>query len=106
MERRINRSQQGDLGEASAIEWLTRMGAVVLMPVGHSPDFDLVAYANGRLLRVQVKTSTQQVSTPPGGNRTVVSLVTSGGNQSWDGTRKKIDPARFDYLFALTSDGR
>ena len=106
MERKINRSQQGDLGEASAIEWLTRMGAVVFMPVGHSPDFDLVAYANGRLLRIQVKTSTQQLPTPQGGQRTVVSLVTSGGNQSWNGNRKKIDPARFDYLFALTSDGR
>ncbi len=56
MERRINRRQQGDLGEASAIEWLTSVGATVLLPVGHSPDFDLVAEANGRLLRVQVKT--------------------------------------------------
>ena len=106
MERRINRSAQGDLGEASAIEWLTRMGAVVLLPVGHSPDFDLVAYANGRLLRIQVKTSTQQTSTPRGRDRIVVSLVTSGGNQSWNGNRKKIDPTRFDYLFALTSGGR
>lgn len=104
--RRINRREQGDLGEASAIEWLTRMGAVVLIPVGHSPDFDLVAYANGRLLRIQVKTSTQQLSTPQGGQRSAVTLVTSGGNQSWNGNGKKIDPARFDYLFVLTSDGR
>ncbi len=106
MERRINRRQQGDLGEASAIEWLTRMGAVVLVPFGHSPDFDLVAYANGRLLRVQVKTSTQRLTTPEGYTRSTVSLVTSGGNQSWNGTRKKADPERFDYLFALTGDGR
>lgn len=106
MERRINRRQQGDLGEVSAIEWLTRMGALVLIPVGHSPDFDLVAYANGRLLRIQVKTSTQQRSTPRGGTRSAVTLATSGGNQSWSGESKKIDPARFDYLFVLTSDGR
>jgi len=57
-DRRINRRQQGDLGEASAIEWLTSAGALVLLPVGHSPDYDLVADANGRLLKVQVKTST------------------------------------------------
>jgi Holliday junction resolvase-like predicted endonuclease len=106
MERRISRRQQGDLGEASAIEWLTRAGALVLIPFGHSPDFDLVAYVNGRLLRVQVKTSTQRVTTPKGHMRSAVVLVTSGGNQSWNGSRKKIDPARFDYLFALTGDGR
>jgi PD-(D/E)XK endonuclease len=106
MERRINRRQQGDLGEASAIEWLTRAGALVLLPFGHSPDFDLVAYVNGWLLRVQVKTSTQQLTTPEGQRRSTVALVTSGGNQSWGGTRKKIDPTRFDYLFALTGDGR
>jgi Holliday junction resolvase-like predicted endonuclease len=106
MERRINRGQQGDIGEASAIDWLTRMGAVVLAPIGRSPDFDLVACVNGRLLRIQVKTSTQHLMTPTGETRSAVNLVTSGGNQSWNGTAKKIDPARFDYLFVLTSDGR
>ena len=42
-ERLINRRQQGDLGEASAIEWLTSVGAMVLIPFGHSPNYDLVA---------------------------------------------------------------
>lgn len=106
MERKINRRQQGDLGEASAIEWLTRAGALVLTPLGHSPDFDLIACANGRLLRIQGKTSTQQMTTPEGHRRSAVALVTSGGNRSWDETRKKADPSRFDYLFALTGDGR
>jgi PD-(D/E)XK endonuclease len=106
MQRLINRRQQGDLGEASAIEWLTSVGATVLLPVGHSPDFDLVAEANGRLLRVQVKTSTQSTSTPNGHSRSVVALVTAGGNQSWSGKVKRIDPARVDYLFAHTGDGR
>jgi PD-(D/E)XK nuclease superfamily protein len=106
MERRINRRQQGDLGEVSAIEWLTRAGALVMVPFGHSPDFDLVAYVNGRMLRVQVKTSTQQLTTSEGHKRSVVALVTSGGNQSWNGSRKKADPSRFDYLFALVGDGR
>jgi hypothetical protein len=106
MERRINRRQQGDLGEVSAIEWLTRAGALVMIPFGHSPDFDLVAYVNGWMLRVQVKTSTQQLTTPEGHSRSVVALVTSGGNRSWNGSRKKADPSRFDYLFALTGDGR
>ncbi|MGH2961160.1 MAG: group I intron-associated PD-(D/E)XK endonuclease [Solirubrobacterales bacterium] len=56
--RAINRRQQGDLGEASAIEWFSRLGAMILLPFGHSPDFDLVVELEGRLLRIQVKTST------------------------------------------------
>jgi bifunctional DNA-binding transcriptional regulator/antitoxin component of YhaV-PrlF toxin-antitoxin module len=106
MERLINRRQQGDLGEVSAIEWLTRKGAVVAVPFGHSPDFDLVADLRGRLLRIQVKTSTQEVRTPSGHLRFSVSLVTCGGNQSWTGVAKVFDPTKVDYLFALTSAGR
>ena len=47
MHRLINRRLQGDLGEASAIEWLTRQGATVSLPVGHSPDYDLIAESTG-----------------------------------------------------------
>ena len=106
MERLINRRQQGDLGEASAIEWLTKIGALVALPFGYSPDFDLVAQLGARLLRVQVKTSTQEIRTPNGHLRFPVSLVTCGGNQSWTGVSKVIDPTKIDYLFALTSSGR
>jgi hypothetical protein len=104
--RLINRRQQGDLGEVSAIEWFTRLGANVLLPVGHSPDFDLVAELDGRLLRVQVKTSTQRTVTPDGHPRSPVALVTNGGNQSWTGTSKRFDRSRADLLFVLTGDGR
>jgi hypothetical protein len=106
MERQINRRQQGDLGEASAIEWLTRMGATILLPLGHSPDYDLVADAHGRLLRIQVKTSTCATRRPDGHARHAVSLATRGGNRSWNGTVKRLDPSRADYLFALTGGGR
>lgn len=102
----INRRQQGDLGEASAIEWFSRLGATVLLPFGHSPDYDLVAELDGRLVRVQVKTSTQFTKTPDGHVRRVVSLKTCGGNQSWTGVAKEIDPTRVDFLFVLTGDGR
>jgi hypothetical protein len=106
MERLINRRQQGDLGEASAIEWLTSVGARVFLPVGHSPDIDLVAEAQGRLLRIQVKTSTQRLLPLDGHERSAVALVTAGGNQSWNGITKRLDPSRLDYLFAHTGDGR
>jgi hypothetical protein len=106
MGRAINRRQQGDLGEASAIEWLTSKGALVLIPLGHSPDYDLVAQIHNRLLRIQVKTSIQQTRTPNGHLRFPVSLATCGGNQSWTGVVKTIDPATIDYLFVVTRSGR
>jgi PD-(D/E)XK endonuclease len=106
MRRAINRRQQGDLGEASAIEWFTSKGALVLLPFGHSPDYDLVAQINNRLLRIQVKTTTQEMRTPNGHVRFPVSLATTGGNQSWNGVIKTVDPESIDYLFVLTGSGR
>jgi hypothetical protein len=106
MGRALNRRQQGDLGEVSAIEWLTSRGALVLIPLGHSPDFDLVAQIAGRLLRIQVKTSTQAAKTAAGHDRFPISLVTCGGNQSWTGVAKVIDAQSIDYLFVLTGGGR
>src|SRR3954451_16907711 len=88
MERLINRRQQGDLGEASAIEWLTSMGATILLPLGHSPDYDLVADAHGRLLRIQVKTSTCATRRPDGHGRHAVSLATRGGNRKLERDRQ------------------
>ena len=105
-QRLINRRQQGDLGEASAIEWLTRHGARVWTPLGHSPHADLIAETAAQLLRVQVKTSTLRSQTPNGHERWDVTLATNGGNQSWSGIAKTFDPSRFDVLFALTGAGR
>jgi PD-(D/E)XK endonuclease len=105
-ERRINRRRQGDLGETSAIEWLTRMGATVFVPLGHSPDIDLIADLEGRTLRIQVKTSCRVITTPDGYDRYVVALATCGGNQSWNKRVKYFDASRVDYLFALTAEGR
>jgi PD-(D/E)XK endonuclease len=105
-ERLINRRQQGDLGEVSAIEWLTRQGATVSVPMGHSPNYDLLADIHGRILRVQVKTATHRLATPNGHERWYVYLCTNGGNQSWTGTVKRFDPSAVDALFALVGDGR
>lgn len=106
MERRINRRQQGDLGEASAIDWLTRRGVTVSVPLGHSPDYDLIAEFRGEILRVQVKTSTCRQTTSESGVRWEVSIQTNGGNQSWSGVAKRFDPIRADLLYVLVGDGR
>ena len=105
-ERLINRRQQGDLGEASAIDWFTRRGSNVLIPLGHSPDYDLVVDDGTGLLRVQVKTSVFTESTPGGHPRFSVRIATNGGNQSWTGVVRRFDSSRADALFVLTGDGR
>ncbi|HWW89921.1 MAG TPA: group I intron-associated PD-(D/E)XK endonuclease [Solirubrobacteraceae bacterium] len=93
--------RQGDLGEFSAIEWLGSRGYGVCFPVGHSPDYDVIADDGEALLRVQVKTSTRYRN-----DRWEVMLCTRGGNQSWNGVVKLFSASRCDQLFVLVADGR
>ena len=60
MAERLKPRQQGDIGELSAMDWLAAQGAHLYIPVGHSPDIDLIAELDGRLIRVEVKTSTHR----------------------------------------------
>jgi hypothetical protein len=83
------------------MEWLASQGAHIYLPVGHSPDVDLIADLGDRLLRVEVKTSTHQRR-----GRWGVVISTRGGNQSWTGLVKYFDPDRCDYLFVHVGDGR
>ena len=77
---RMSPRKQGDLGELSAINWLMEQNYDVYLPLGHSPDYDIVADDGETLLRVQVKTSTQHRN-----RRWCVALCTRGGNRSWNG---------------------
>jgi hypothetical protein len=95
--------QQGDIGEASAIQWLVFQGFAVGIPFGHSPDWDLVAEMDGRLVRVQVKTCTRLIRET---GRWSVTICTRGGNQSWNGLVKRLDASRCDFLFVHVGDGR
>jgi hypothetical protein len=83
------------------MEWFASKGALVCVPVGHSPDFDFVAVQEKRLLRVQVKTCVAFRN-----NRWPVAVCTRGGNQSWNGLVKRFDAAKCDFLFAVVGDGR
>jgi hypothetical protein len=98
---RLKPREQGDMGELSAMQWLAEHGAKVYLPLGHSPDVDIVVDVGGRLLRIEVKTSTFSRN-----DRWIVLISTRGGNQSWTGTVKYFDPSRCDYLFAHVGDGR
>ncbi len=99
---RLKPREQGDIGELSAMEWLVGQGAKVYMPVFHSPDVDLIAEIDGAPARIQVKTSTVQNHR----GRWEITISTRGGNQSWNGLVKYLDPSRCDYLFVLVGDGR
>jgi len=101
MAARMGPRQQGDVGELSAMGWLVDRGWQVYLPLGHSPDVDMVALRDSEVARVQVKTSTQRV-----GRRYTVSICTRGGNRSWSGLVKRFTPDRCDYLFVHCSDGR
>jgi PD-(D/E)XK endonuclease len=89
------------VGEASAIEWLTGIGARVFVPLGHSPDCDLVADLDGQLVRVQVKTSRFFRA-----RRWEIVLATRGGNRSWTGLVKRFTSDRSDFVFIHVADGR
>jgi hypothetical protein len=95
------RLEQGDFGEMSAMQWLASRGATIAVPVGHSRDWDLVAELDGTLLRVQVKTSSFRRK-----GRWETTLCTRGGNRSWSGVVKRLDPARFEFLYVHVGDGR
>jgi hypothetical protein len=100
--KRLKPREQGDFGELSAMEWLAGKGAQIYVPVGHSPDVDVVAGFGGRLLRVEVKTSNHRNEI----GRWQVHISTRGGNQSWTGLVKYFDPKRCDFLFVHVGDGR
>jgi hypothetical protein len=99
--QQLNPRRKGDIGETSAADWLTRNGFGVWIPLGHSPDVDLIAEREGRYLRVQVKTASYFRN-----GRFAVCLVTKGGNQSWSGRVKTLEANSYDFLFVLVADGR
>lgn len=98
---RLKPREQGDMGELSAMTWLVGKGATVYIPVGHSPDGDLVAVIGDRVVRIEVKTATYR-----DGDRWSVGISTRGGNQSWSGIVKHFDPKRCEFLFVHVGDGR
>ena len=83
------------------MQWLISQRAKVSLPYWHSPDWDLIADFRGALVRVQSKTSRCFRN-----GRWEVTTCTRGGNQSWNGVVKQLDPNDYDYLFVTVADGR
>jgi len=93
---------QGERGEMIAALWFAERGASVFPPLFHtSRDFDFIIDWERGPERVQVKTSTVFRN-----GRWDVTVCTRGGNQSWNGVVKRLDPARYELLFVVVGDGR
>ena len=96
----MNSRQKGDVAVADAIAWYVNRGCIVSFPMTEASRYDLIV-DNGKLLRVQCKSTTQQ-------NKSGVfecDLRTHGGNQSWNKVHKKISASECDIVFIRTADG-
>jgi hypothetical protein len=93
---------QGERGEQLAAAWFIDREIEVFVPLLHTPpDFDFIVDRGEGPKRVQVKTSTQFRN-----GRWEVAICTRGGNQSWSGLVKLLDPSKYELLFVLVADGR
>ena len=97
----MDKRKQGDIGVAEAIRYYTRLGYEVFHPLTEATRVDLVALRGEEILRIQCKTSSFQSK---GSRSYAVSLVTSGGNQSWSGEVKRISSKEVDIVFIWCED--
>jgi hypothetical protein len=96
----MNKTQQGDIGVATAVLHYSLKGYFVLLPTTEQIRYDLAIDASGTLSRVQVKTSGYQTN---GIYR--VGLRTNGANYTTKNNHKKISSDEIDFLFVLAGDG-
>ena len=89
----MNPRSQGALGIGRAIARYSAKGYAVFVPVADVSRYDLIVDTGERLLRVEVKTTTQLNGE--------VSLRTMGGNTSWNGIVKRISGDDCDVVFAV-----
>lgn len=97
----MDKRKQGDIGVAEAIRYYTRLGYEVFHPLTEATRVDLVVLKGEEILRVQCKTN---IHHPKGTKSYSVSLITSGGNQSWSGEVKRISSKEVDVVFIWCED--
>ncbi len=96
----MNTKQTGDIGVAKAIYYYTALGYTVSIPNTDNAKYDLIV-DNGKLLRVQVKTTSYKVKS----GSYQANLKTCGGNQSWSGIVKYIVASDTDLALIVCDDG-
>ena len=95
----MNTKSQGNIGVAAAIAYFTANNIQVSIPLGDNSRYDLIVEINGKLKKVQCKTSRYQI-----GKKYKVGLKTTGGNKSRS-SKKLISKGEADLLFVYTFDG-
>ncbi len=96
-----NTRQQGDIGVAAAHLYYVKNGYSVFVPTTESTPHDLIAVRGSEVLRVQCKTSTVRKSR---GASFSVGVSTSGGNRSWNGSKKLLTSESCDVVFIWCSN--
>lgn len=98
-----SKTWQGDIGVATAILHFQRIhpDAVVSVPTTEHSKYDLVVDYDGKMQRVQVKTSTAR----PTNDKYEVQLRTNGANYTTKSNVTKISSELVDLVFILTGDG-
>ena len=94
--------QKGDIALGFAIQHFISNGYEVCLPVGDKRDYDLIVEKDGHLQRVQVKYAGFY---PSRYNQCRVALRITGGNQSYNYSKKYSDNA-FEILFIYTARGQ
>lgn len=96
-----NSKQQGDIGLGSCIAFFSSKCYVVSIPLTDSQDYDLVIEENGKLKKVQVKTTSFKIN-----NKYYnFNLSVKGGNRTSKGSVKHFDNTKVDYIFVLCDNG-
>ena len=97
----INWKKQGDIGMCYAMAYYSKLGWTISTPITDSQDYDIIVDDGDKLLKVQVKTTSQVTEY----GVSMVFLKTSGGNKSGN-TIKKFTENKCDLLFVMTHLGK
>lgn len=98
----MNSRKQGDVGTGYAIAYFLSNGYTVAIPISDSQKYDLVVDKDGKLSRVQCKTSFKK-------NRSgfyQVELRTISNTRGRKLEIRKPSKDEFDFLFVTDGDGK
>lgn len=93
-------SLQGNMGLGKAIEYFTSIQCPISIPLNDTQPYDLIVDFNGKLNKIQVKT-TRNLSV---NNTYTVNLRSSGGNRTGKARDVPFDNNSCDYLFVYSGD--
>ena len=94
------KTYQGDIGVAAAMLYYSIHRFSVSVPSTEHSKYDLIIEKEGKIQRVQVKTSNYKPN-----DKYLVQLRTNGGNQSTKTKITRLSKKEIDLVFILCGDG-